>query len=284
MIATITLFLILGISQMYLEIYNLLNKLPDYKFLDEINIFIKNKNETIDNRSSISLKMEEIIKNNIQLLYNTAKDSLIYLGNKLLYILTKLPSVLSVIIISIIATYFISRDIVQINKFIMDLFPERLRPNIYLLEKEVISSALGFLRAELVLISITGIMSYLGFLLIGNNYALLFGFCAAFFDLLPFIGIGLLYIPLFIYFLLSGQIMIGLKILFIYIVTAGIRQGIEGKIVSSQIGLHPLTTICAFYVGYKLMGLIGFIIGPTAIILTKAIFNANFIPKYTIKE
>lgn len=284
LIATIMFFLLSGIFQMYLEVNTLLKKLSDYNILDEINIFIKKKSGFMDKQSSISLKLEELVKNNIQLLYNTVKDGLLYLCNKLFYFLTSLPSVLSVILISIISTYFISRDINQINNFIMCLFPEKMRPKIFLLEKELVSTALAFLKAELILVSITGIISYLGFLLTGNNYALLIALCAAFLDLLPFVGVGLLYFPLLIYFLLSGQIITGLKVLLIYVITAVIRQGIEGKVLGSQIGLHPMVTILALYLGFRLMGFMGFIIGPASLILTKAMFKANIIPGNSIKE
>ena len=91
-----------------------------------------------------------------------------YICAQTFYFLTSLPSVLSVILISII-NYFISRDINQINNFIMCLFPEKMRPKIFLLEKELVSTALAFLKAELILVSITGIM--LPGLLTGNNYA-----------------------------------------------------------------------------------------------------------------
>ena len=49
-------------------------------------------------------------------------------------------------------------------------------------------------------------------------------------------------------FLLSGQIITGLKVLLIYVITAVIRQGIEGS-TGSQIGLHPMVTILVFILG-----------------------------------
>ena len=52
-----------------------------------------------------------------------------------------------------------------------------------------------------------------------------------------------------------------------------VRQFIEPKIVSGNIGIHPIFTIAAMYTGFKFMGVIGLFIGPIVLIILKNIFS-----------
>lgn len=45
-----------------------------------------------------------------------------------------------------------------------------------------------------------------------------------------------------------------------------------------HLGLHPLLTMIAFYIGYRLLGPMGFIIGPGTLVLWKAVWNSGLFP------
>ena len=53
------------------------------------------------------------------------------------------------------------------------------------------------------------------------------------------------------------------------------RQLLEPKIVSSKIGIHPIFTLIAMYTGFKLIGIIGMLIGPIVLIILKNIFETT---------
>lgn len=52
-----------------------------------------------------------------------------------------------------------------------------------------------------------------------------------------------------------------------------VRQLIEPKIVSKQIGIHPIFTLIAMYTGFKFIGILGMLIGPIILIVLKNIFS-----------
>ena len=52
------------------------------------------------------------------------------------------------------------------------------------------------------------------------------------------------------------------------------RQLLEPRIVSNQIGIHPIFTLIAMYAGFKLMGILGLIVGPIVLIIYKNIFES----------
>jgi len=62
-----------------------------------------------------------------------------------------------------------------------------------------------------------------------------------------------------------------------------IRQVIEPKIIGHQIGIHPLFTLMSMYVGLKLLGAVGLILGPIVIIVVKSLFTSIYKGK-TLKD
>lgn len=62
-----------------------------------------------------------------------------------------------------------------------------------------------------------------------------------------------------------------------------VRQFIEPKLVSNHIGIHPIFTLIAMYTGFKILGILGLLIGPIAIIIIKNIYG-NLIDKGLVKS
>ena len=53
------------------------------------------------------------------------------------------------------------------------------------------------------------------------------------------------------------------------------RQVMEPKILSSSIGFDPLATLIALFVGFKLIGFLGLIIGPVTLVIISTLYRAN---------
>ena len=67
---------------------------------------------------------------------------------------------------------------------------------------------------------------------------------------------------------------LGIGIISIYIVVLITRQLLEPKIVSNQIGIHPIFTLISMYAGFKIIGILGLIIGPIILIIYKNVFES----------
>ena len=91
----------------------------------------------------------------------------------------------------------------------------------------------------------------------------------AFVDILPVLGTGTILIPWGVYMLISGNYFMGIGILILYVIITVIRQILEPKIVGSYVGLYPLVTLMAMYIGTKVMGFFGLFLFPITIILLK---------------
>lgn len=100
--------------------------------------------------------------------------------------------------------------------------------------------------------------------------------------LFQYFGSGTVMIPWAIICALNGDINLGIAIIVLLIIMSIVRQVLEPKLVSKNIGVHPIFTLIAMYTGFKIIGIIGLLVGPIVLIIVKNIF-ANLIDKGVFK-
>lgn len=80
-------------------------------------------------------------------------------------------------------------------------------------------------------------------------------------------------VPWAIILALNGNFKLGVYIMILYVIVEIVRQLTEPKIVSSNIGIHPIFTLIAMYTGFKFTGVLGLFIGPIIFIILKNVFK-----------
>lgn len=105
------------------------------------------------------------------------------------------------------------------------------------------------------------------------EYPLLMALFIAFADALPIVGSGTVLLPWAVICAFNGDINLATSLAILYVIITIVRQLLEPKVVSNQIGIHPIFTLIAMYTGYKAMGIIGMLIGPIIVIILKPIFE-----------
>ncbi|MFZ2851980.1 MAG: AI-2E family transporter, partial [Leptotrichiaceae bacterium] len=90
---------------------------------------------------------------------------------------------------------------------------------------------------------------------------------------LPILGAGAILIPWSIFSFITGDIKLGFAIFILYVIVLAVRQLLEPKLISQKIGVHPLVTLVSMYSGFKLLGIVGFLIGPIVMIILKNVFS-----------
>ena len=195
----------------------------------------------------------------------------------LLDVVTSLPSIAICIGIAVIALYFICVDKIYILDQIEHHLPKVWVKKIGSHMRELIKTLGGYLKAEASLILVSFIISLIGLYLlkiIGFNiqYPLLMALFIGFVDALPILGSGTVMIPWAIICGINGDIKLGIAIIILLIIMSVVRQILEPKLVSKNIGVHPIFTLIAMYTGFKFIGVIGWLIGPIVLIIVKNIF------------
>ena len=261
------------------ESSNLLDSLNEY--IDKSYTLIKDflQNNKI---APTTIQIPQEILNVVE---NSANDVLSYLAQTIRTILTKLfefitslPSIFISITITIIALYFICVDkiyiIDQVEHHLPSLWVKKIGKHF----RELTKTLGGYLKAEAILVIISFIISLIGLYILDTlgyimPYPLLMALLIGFVDALPIFGSGTIMIPWAIISYLNGDYKLGIGLIILLIIMSITRQVIEPKIVSKNIGVHPIFTLIAMYTGYRLIGVTGLLIGPIALIIVKNIFS-----------
>ncbi len=185
-----------------------------------------------------------------------------------------IPQMVIFIFVTILATYFMSSDKNTILKFLDRQMPSEWLKKTRALANNVFSGVFGWLRAQLIIMTITFTELLIGLSVIGIQNALLIALIIAVIDILPVLGAGTVLVPWSIVNLLLGDTKLGLSTFLLYVIILFVRQLIEPKIVGKQIGVHPLLTLAGMYIGLQVFGVLGMILGPITVIIIKYVVGA----------
>lgn len=275
-IGILGLFIFVIIARLYTELSELAVSLPNYEHI--IN-FINSRITTLENflilnpqiQNTLFASTESILKS----VQDWAKTGSLFLLN----FLSALPGVFIVFVVSIVATLLMSVTFPNVKRFVDRLVPQRWHEHSKAVSQDLGAVLVGFLRAEVILVSVTTITTILGLALIGNRYSVTLGVIAGLLDIIPILGTGVVFVPWIIGLFIYGSASEGVKLLVIWIIIITLRQLLEPKIMSKNIGLQPLPTLISMYAGLQLLGAIGLILGPTILIFYEALRKSGVFTK-----
>jgi len=190
-------------------------------------------------------------------------------------LLAWLPNAATVFIFSLLATFFISKDWHRLMRMAQQWLPEKARTSGRTVFLDLKRALVGFIKAQATLISITTVIVLVGLLVLRVDYAITIALIIGFVDILPYLGTGIVFVPWIIYAAVSGDVPFAIGLGVLYIVVLVQRQIMEPKVLSSSIGLDPLATLIALFVGFKLLGFLGLIAGPVALVIIRTLHSAN---------
>ncbi|SFS71450.1 sporulation integral membrane protein YtvI [Marininema halotolerans] len=288
LIAILLTLLILLVSEIVVVLIRLSDWIPAW--INDINTYILSTffnghselSQLIDNIQNYLEKnpqqRSEIvnsIQNNIGIVANKGTQLITDIISGIGTFLGNLPYFATVLVFCVLAAFFIAFDWPRLKRSLQNLIPHHVQHTGSLIIVDLKRALFGFMRAQLTLISITGFIVWIGLMIIGIRYALTIAIVTAIVDLLPYLGVGSVLIPWSLVLLLTGDIEVGIGLAILYLIIILVRQTIEPKLVASNIGLNPLFTLFALFVGLKLMGVIGLIAGPTLAVILIALYRAH---------
>lgn len=172
-------------------------------------------------------------------------------------LVSNVPSFVIKVIISIVATYFFALDYDNIRRAITSRMTETTYQKSSAAFRSLRSTVGQYLRAYSLIFLITFAELTVGLLCAGVKHFVLIALGIAIFDILPILGSSMIMLPWSIITLLRGNYQQGIILFIVYLVIVIARQFIEPKIVGDRVGMHPLITLIAMYVGLKLFGGLG---------------------------
>ncbi|NPV71264.1 MAG: sporulation integral membrane protein YtvI [Firmicutes bacterium] len=193
---------------------------------------------------------------------------------------TNLPSLLLGFLVSMLAAFFMSKDRDVLSRFATGLLPPEARGRLYAANKDIISTFLSILRAQLGLATVTGVLSCAGLWLFGFDSPLVLGAVCGLLDFLPLFGPSLVYLPMILWGIGTGNAGMAIKTAVVFAVVVGVRQMLEPRMIGKAAEMHPLASLFSIYVGVRLFGPLGFVLGPLAAVVLRALIRSGLMPAF----
>ncbi|MGI6548876.1 MAG: sporulation integral membrane protein YtvI [Syntrophomonadales bacterium] len=235
-------------------------------------------------RLNLPAELENSMQTSLYGLLNRLEQILNSVVTTMIDLVASLPGYFIFLLIALIATYFIARERPEIREWFLKSLPESWEGKTRKIARDLVTAFLGWVKALLILTSITGILTIVGLSMLGVKYALTIGLLTGLLDILPILGPGTLFVPWIILSFVMGNTGMAIGLLILYMIMITVRYILEPRILGDNIGLHPLTTLIALYVGLRAAGVAGIILGPAVVVVFLACRRAGIFDKWSWKK
>lgn len=189
--------------------------------------------------------------------------------------LGRLPSVLIFMTSLLLSCYYFTADPVSLPDRLEALLPEDKRRTFFVWRSKCRRAVTGYFKAYVILGVLTFAEMFLGLTILQAPYAFLMALVIALVDFLPLLGAGTVLIPWAVICLVTGQGGTATGLLIIFGIHTLLRQILEPRLVSRELGLPPTVSLVAVYAGWKLLGVGGMILAPLVAMVVKEIYQGR---------
>ncbi|AZN40272.1 AI-2E family transporter [Paenibacillus albus] len=182
--------------------------------------------------------------------------------------------------IGIILAYFLSLEIKEWKQLAKEKTPNTFKKAFMFLRENVFSGIAGYLKAQGKLISITFIVIFVSLMILGIDNAFSVALLSAFFDVLPLLGVGTVFVPWIIYLFIVGNTTLAIWLTILFLVVVLTRQVLEPKITGDTLGVSAFTMLAFMIVSLSIFGISGVILSPILMILLKALYEQRYFHRW----
>ena len=179
----------------------------------------------------------------------------------------KIPKLALFTVTTVLASFMTAARLPALRKALSRALPAPWRQRVTVLWRRLGGAMGGWLKAQGKLFAVTLCISFLGLLLLGQKAPWRAAPLIALVDALPVFGSGAVLLPWAAVRFLKGNTAAGAGLAALYGAVAMTRATLEPRLVGRQMGMPPLLTLAALYIGGRLCGVGGLVLFP---ILTAA--------------
>ncbi len=244
--------------------------LPYYE--GQVTSMVKGCCDAVENNLGIkSLTIETLILERMNVFIDELKVDVVpkLLGQTMIYGKWIFNSIMFVLV-TLIAVILLAKDYRKILDKTEDI-------RIFHICKEMFQKMMHllgtYLKAQIEIILIVSLICFVGFAISDYPHPYIWGIVTGLLDVLPFVGTGIVLLPLALLQLLMGNGITTLILVLTFIISALARELLEPKLLGSKMGVIPIAILVAVYVGAKVFGVAGVIWGPLYMLLLYEIYK-----------
>lgn len=273
-LGSLTVVMWFAISKLIVELARFLANLPHFTgILKSESLLLTEKFQSVT--EGLPPEFVSHLSKNIENLTVLFSERTSLLVREILRFITTLPTQLLIVVIMLIATFFLSKDLVKLKKRVISLIPREFHSKLKIMADEIYRATIGFIKAQLILSAISAMVIMIGLIILRAEYIVTISLLGGLFSPVPVLGVGAVFIPLIVINLITGNNYLAIGLLILFAVVVVIKHSLEPKILGENIGIDPLSVLISLYVGYELLGVYGFILGPFTLITYNALLKAK---------
>lgn len=132
----------------------------------------------------------------------------------------------------------------------------------------------GWIRGQLILMMVIGVLTYIGLALFGVPFALPLAIIAGFLEILPNLGPTIASVPAIVLAFISGGPILALVIAVFYLLVQQFENNlIVPKIMQANADVNPLIAIVTVLTGFKLGGVVGALLSIPTYIVFRSVYS-----------
>ena len=195
---------------------------------------------------------------------------------------TLLSGVLRLILLPVVIFYVLDDKEAIINK-IKIIVPDKYEDLFSVIFREVDVALSQFVRGRILMALFVGVATMITLFLMGIEFALIIGVLTFVFDIVPYIGPFIGFVPAVLIAFFKSPIK-ALWVAFLFVFIQWLENNVIGpKILGSSIGLHPLVVLFSLIIGGGMFGVPGMIFAVPVIAVIKILY-INILREYKINK
>src|SRR5699024_9628522 len=167
--------------------------------------------------------------------------------------------------------FFMLKDGEKLLPFILQIFKKEKASNIRSLLKKIDDVLSSFIQGQLLVSVCVGVLLYIGYLIIGLEYALILAFFGLVTNVIPYVGPVLAAVPA----LIVGALQDPMNLIWVTLVMV-VAQQIESNFISPNVmgqalDVHPLTVMTVIVAAGSIAGFLGILFAVPAYAVIRTI-------------
>lgn len=166
-----------------------------------------------------------------------------------------------VLVLTLMMTYFFVADHDKIKSSVIMHIPSSVKKSWNMIKDIIVKAIGGYIKACFQIMIVIFAILFIIFTFMGQKYAALIAIITAFLDFLPFVGTGTILTPWAVYDIITGDYKSAVILVAAYFLTLFVHRILEPKLIGDSVGMSPFLTLISMFIFYRLIGMLGLIIG-----------------------
>lgn len=272
LIGLITLLILLVFPFLKTQLTNLIQDFPGYfmELVISVDAFLKTSifsSYYANLEFDVNIILQQLPEN----IGNTLQDAVGGVASGIGKVISTLTGLILAIVTVPFILFYLLKDGEKLPQYILNLLPPRMREDTRQVMKDADKQISAYIQGQILIAFCIGSMVFIGFLIIGMDYALLLGVLAMVTSVVPYLGPIIAIAPAAVIAVVTSPFML-FKLAIVWTVV----QLVEGKFISPQImgkslHIHPITIIFVLLTAGSLFGVPGVILGIPGYALLKVL-------------